>query len=101
MLAAVNWGASGSAAAKLAQAGWGVLDAQAAGQAITRTYAAIYKIQEGSVAQAGRLRGEAAETRDRGAAADADGPTGAGRAYWPEVARLLRESYRSLKAALA
>jgi len=79
----------------------GLSAGQAAGQAITRTYAAIYKIQEGSVAQAGRLRGEAAETRDRGAAADADGPTGAGRAYWPEVARLLRESYRSLKAALA
>ena len=55
----------------------------------------------GRLGGSARLRGEAAETRDRGAAADADGPTGPGRGYWPEVARLLRESYRSLKAALA
>jgi hypothetical protein len=53
------------------------------------------------VAEAGRLRGEAAEVRDRGAAVDPDGPTGAGFAYWPEVARLLRESYRSLKTAVS
>ena len=32
---------------------------------------------------------------------DPDGPIGRGAAYWPEVARLLRESYRSLAAALA
>ncbi len=37
---------------------------------------------------------------DRGATDDPDGPRGAGAAYWPEVARLLQESYRSLKAAL-
>ena len=79
----------------------GLSAGEAAGRAITRTYAAIYKVQEGTVAQAGRSRGEAAEVRDRGAAADPDGPTGAGRAYWPEVARLLRDSYRGLKAALA
>ena len=36
----------------------------------------------------------------KGAAADPDGSTGAGRAYWPDVARLLRDSYRSLKGAL-
>jgi hypothetical protein len=53
------------------------------------------------VAEAGRLRGEAAEIRDRGAAADPDGAAGTGRAYWPEVARLLRDSYRSLKAAVS
>ncbi|MGZ8438069.1 MAG: hypothetical protein ACXWXR_05940 [Candidatus Limnocylindrales bacterium] len=53
-----------------------------------------------AVANAGRLRGEAAEVRDRGATDDPDGPRGAGAAYWPEVARLLRDSYRSLKAAL-
>jgi hypothetical protein len=39
--------------------------------------------------------------RDRGAAADPDGPTGAGRAYWPEVARLLQAAYRSLQAAVS
>ncbi|HEY7969321.1 MAG TPA: hypothetical protein VID95_04945 [Candidatus Limnocylindrales bacterium] len=36
---------------------------------------------------------------DRLAALEA--PTGRGRAYWPEVARLLRASYRSLHEALA
>lgn len=72
----------------------------AAGDAITRLYAAIYDVPEATVAEAGRLRGLAAEVRDRGATADPDGPRGAGRAYWPEVARLLRGSYRSLKAAV-
>jgi hypothetical protein len=79
----------------------GLSAGQAAGEAITRTYAAIYELPEDSVAEAGRLRGEAAEVRDRGASADPDGPGGAGRSYWPEVGRLLRESYRSLKDALA
>ena len=40
--------------------------------------------------KAGALRGEAAEVRDRGAAADPEGSQGAGRLYWPEVARLMR-----------
>ena len=71
-----------------------------AGAAITRLYAAIYDLPEAAVAEAGRLRGEAAEVRDRGATDDPDGPRGAGAAYWPEVARLLRDSYRSLRAAL-
>jgi hypothetical protein len=43
----------------------------------------------------------AAEVRDRGATDDPDGPKGAGAAYWPEVARMLRESYRSLSTGLA
>jgi hypothetical protein len=73
----------------------------AAGDAIMRLYAALYSVPVERVAEAGRLRGVAAEVRDRGAAADPDGATGAGRSYWPEVARLLRDSYRSLKAALA
>ena len=72
----------------------------AAGDAITRLYAAIYAVPEAIVADAGRLRGLAAEVRDRGATDDPDGPRRAGRAYWPEVARLLRGSYRSLKAAV-
>jgi hypothetical protein len=42
----------------------------------------------------------AAEVRDRGAAADPDGAAGRGAGYWPEVARLLRASYRSLAAAV-
>jgi hypothetical protein len=74
---------------------------EAAGEAITRLYAALYEVPNAAVADAGRLRGEAAEVRDRGATADPDGPTGRGGSYWPGVARLLRESYRSLHAALA
>ena len=79
----------------------GLSAGEAAGQAITRLYAALYHVPESAVADAGRLRGEAAEVRDRGATADPDGPTGRGAAYWPRVARLLRESYRSLHEALA
>lgn len=72
----------------------------AAGDAITGLYAAIYAVPPERVAEAGRLRGLAAEVRDRGAAADPDGPRGSGRAYWPEVARLLRDSYRRLREDL-
>jgi hypothetical protein len=72
-----------------------------AGATITRLYAAFYRVPEASVAEAGRLRGLAAEVRDRGATADPDGSRGPGRGYWPEVHRLLRESYRSLSAAVA
>ena len=73
----------------------------AAGDAITRLYAALYDVPESVVAEAGRLRGVAAEVRDRGANDDPNGSAGPGRAYWPEVARLLRASYRALHAALA
>ena len=73
---------------------------EAAGEAIASLYAALYRLPPDAVAEAGRLRGLAAEARDRGAAADPDGPAGAGRAYWPEVARLLLASYRSLRRAL-
>lgn len=79
----------------------GLAAGTAAGDAITALYAALYQLPEVAVAEAGRLRGQAAEVRDRGAAADPDGPTGLGRAYWPEVARLLRASYRSLEAAVS
>ena len=79
----------------------GLAAGAAAGEAITRLYASLYDVPGSTVAEAGRLRGEAAEVRDRGATADPDGPTGRGVAYWPQVARLLRESYRSLHAALA
>jgi hypothetical protein len=72
-----------------------------AGRAITALYSAIYQLPDDAVSEAGRLRGLAAEVRDRGAAADPDGQRGAGAAYWPEVARLLRDSYRSLKSAVA
>lgn len=78
----------------------GLAAGSAAGDAITRLYAAIYSRPEPAVAEAGRLRGEAAEVRDRGATVDPDGSTGRGSAYWPEVARLLRRSYRELHAAL-
>ena len=74
----------------------------AAGEAITALYATIYDV-DGVGCGRGRLgcAGEAAEVRDRGAADDPDGPRGSGRAYWPEVARLLRDSYRSLRAAVS
>lgn len=49
---------------------------------------------------ANRAQASAAEVRDRGATADPDGPKGPGTAYWPEVARLLRDSYRALRHAL-
>jgi len=78
----------------------GLAAGEAAGEEITRLYAALYAIPEERVREAGRLRGMAAEVRDRGATDDPDGPAGPGRAYWPEVARLLRDSYRSLQAAL-
>jgi hypothetical protein len=73
----------------------------AAGDVITSLYAAIYRIAPECVAEAGRMRGMAAEVRDRGANDDPDSPRGPGAGYWPDVARLLRDSYRSLRAALA
>jgi hypothetical protein len=79
----------------------GLAAGQAAGDAITQLYAALYELPESAVAEAGRLRGEAAEVRDRGATNDPDGSTGRGTAYWPGVARLLRESYRELKRAVS
>jgi hypothetical protein len=78
----------------------GVAAGEAAGEAIASLYASLYGVPVERVAEAGRLRGHAAEVRDRGAAADPDGPGGAGRGYWPEVARLLAASYRSLRGAL-
>jgi hypothetical protein len=79
----------------------GLAAGAAAGESITDLYAALYDVPRERVAEAGRLRGLAAEIRDRGATEDPDGPRGAGNAYWPEVARLLRASYRSLKTGLA
>lgn len=78
----------------------GLAAGEAAGDAITDLYAALYDLPREQVADAGRLRGLAAEVRDRGAIDDPDGPRAAGSAYWPEVARLLRDSYRSLRVAL-
>jgi hypothetical protein len=79
----------------------GLAAGEAAGEAIARLYSALYDVPVEQVAEAGRLRGLAAEVRDRGATEDPDGPRGPGRAYWPEVARLLDESYVSLAAAIA
>lgn len=79
----------------------GVSAGEAAGTAIAALYSELYDLPVSTVAEAGRLRGQAAEVRDRGAIADPDGPKGRGAAYWPEVGRLLVASYRSLKAAVA
>jgi hypothetical protein len=79
----------------------GLAAGNAAGEAISTMYAALYRLPIERVAEAGRLRGIAAEIRDRGASDDPQGSTGAGEAYWPEVGRLLTESYRSLHTALA
>ena len=79
----------------------GLSAGDAAGAAIAALYAELYGVPLPAVAEAGRLRGLAAEVRDRGAAADPDGPTGRGAAYWPEVGRLLAASYCSLKSAVA
>ena len=78
----------------------GLAAGAAAGDAITDLYASLYDVPRELVAEAGRLRGLAAEVRDRGATDDHEGSRGARTAYWPEVARLLRESYRSLSASL-
>jgi hypothetical protein len=78
----------------------GLAAGEAAGETIGRLYAALYDVPFDRVAQAGHLRGIAAEVRDRGATDDPAGSTGRGDAYWPEVARLLRDSYRSLSAAI-
>ena len=78
----------------------GLAAGTAAGESIARLYAALYEVPLAAVSEAGRLRGVAAEVRDRGATADPDGPQGEGQAYWPEVARLLGESYRSLSRAV-
>ncbi len=78
----------------------GLAAGEAAGEAITDLYAALYDLPRERVAEAGRLRGLAAEVRDRGANDDPEGPRAAGSAYWPEVARLMRDSYRSLRTAL-
>lgn len=78
----------------------GLAAGEAAGESIAALYSAIYDVPEEDVREAGALRGRAAEVRDRGASVDPDGPTGPGRGYWPEVATLLRDSYRSLRAAL-
>ncbi len=78
----------------------GLAAGEAAGDAITDLYTALYDLPRERVAEAGRLRGLAAEVRDRGANDDPEGPRAAGSAYWPEVARLMRDSYRSLRTAL-
>ena len=78
----------------------GLSSGHAAGEAITAVYAALFGVAPETVVEAGALRGEAAEFRDRAAAVDPDGPAGAGTSYWPQVAKLLRQSYRSLHAAL-
>ena len=79
----------------------GVTAGEAAGAAIADLYAAIYDVPQDRIAEAARLRGLAAEVRDRGASEDPEGARGDGASYWPEVARLLDASYRRLREDLA
>jgi hypothetical protein len=78
----------------------GLAAGNAAGEAISTMCAALYQLPIDRVAEAGRLRGIAAEIRDRGASTDPDGPVGRGDSYWPEVGRYLAESYRNLHTVL-
>ena len=78
----------------------GLAAGNAAGEAISTMYAALYQLPVDRVAEAGRLRGIAAEIRDRGASSDPAGATGRGDDYWPEVGRYLAESYRNLHTVL-
>jgi len=78
----------------------GLAAGHAAGDAIAHLYAAFYDVPIERVSEAGRLRGLAAEVRDRGAVADPEGAAGTGRGYWREVTKLLRASYRSLHTGL-
>ncbi len=78
----------------------GLAAGNAAGQAISTMYAALYQLPIDRVAEAGRLRGIAAEIRDRGASTDPGGQMGRGDSYWPEVGRYLAESYRNLHTVL-
>ena len=55
----------------------GLAAGTAAGESITDLYATLYQVPRERVAEAGRLRGIAAEIRDRGATVDPDGPA------WP------------------
>ena len=71
-----------------------------AGAAISALYAALFGVPMAAVDEAAQLRGQAAEVRDRGAAAEPAVAPDEG-AYWPEVARLLQASYRSLRDAVA
>jgi hypothetical protein len=71
-----------------------------AGAAISALYAALFGVPEAAVDEAAQLRGQAAEVRDRGAAAEPAAAPDEG-TYWPEVARLLQASYRSLRDSVA
>ena len=66
----------------------GLAAGEAAGDVITDLYAALYEVPRERVAEAGRLRGMAAEVRDRGAADDPEGSTGA----WSGVLAAGREA---------
>jgi hypothetical protein len=95
-----EWTSSGFDPARVARAelAWWVArrqpgrdDPPSVGALIAEEYALLYEVPVDRVAEAARLRAEAAALRDAGGA-EAD---------WAAVSRLLRESYRSLHAAVA
>lgn len=64
---------------------------RAVAERMTEVYSIVYEAPREQVAEAARLRVEAADLRDRGAESTVD---------WKSVSWLLHESYRSLHAAL-
>lgn len=64
-------------------------DPENVGRLITVVYSRFYEIPEDRVREAGLLRARAANLRDRGGI----------NPDWPQIGRLLHESYRSLHAA--
>ena len=61
------------------------------GRSIARLYAVLYGKTNPAIEQAGFLRAQAAELRDKGSA----------NADWKQVERLLRQSYRALRRGVA
>ncbi len=79
----------------------GLAAGSAAGETIARLYAALYDVPVETVAEAGKLAVSPPRSAIAARRRIREGPTGRGAAYWPEVARLLRLSYRRLAEALA
>jgi hypothetical protein len=81
------------------RSGTGAAKNRAVSECMIDFYTRLYEAPPGRVAEAARLRVDAADLRDRGA--DARRDTGNGEVDWKGVSYLLHQSYRSLHAAVA